>query len=190
MGAYPNVNKVLKILYIDSQKMRLEDMSKWKFLSIMTPPSSWKGGDSPDTVSVEEFPSTKLKSESLYAIRGVSQKDTNTQAEYLGGAEGEPADINVTKSMIDEKYPENFLDKPLIVRRATGNLIVLEDDSVWSLAAPMIHQNDLDQMNDWHKGQVVIISRTTGKGRDIRVYSVTNEETGVILLGEFKGWER
>ena len=27
MGAYPNVNKVLKILYIDSQKMRLEDIA-------------------------------------------------------------------------------------------------------------------------------------------------------------------
>ena len=47
----------------------------------------------------------------------------------------------------------------------------------------MIHQNDLDQMNDWHKGQVVIISRTTGKGRDIRVYgSILNVEHKKLIL--------
>ena len=163
MGKYPNVNKILKILYIDSQKMRLEDESKWRFLKTMKPPSSWKGGDDPDSVRVEEMGS--FKSDVLYAIHGVSKKDTNTQAEYLGGAKGEASDVNVTKSMTDTEYPATHLDKEWEIRKATDNIIVLDDGSVWKLIAAFTVNLNTRKINDWQQGHSVTVSRDPGKAK-------------------------
>jgi hypothetical protein len=189
MGGYPNVNKILKITYIDPTKMRLEDESKWKFLPSMPPPSSWKGGDSPDQVRVEELDG-KFKSDSLYAIRGVSKKGTDTQAQYLGGAKGGASDINVTKSMSDTEYPAAYLGKELEIKKATKNIIVLEDQSVWKLTAALTLTLNRRAINDWQPQQYVTISRDPGKSTDIRTYKVKNEKTGVTLIGTFEGWER
>lgn len=184
MGKYSNVGKILKITYIDSQKMRLQDESKWRFLKDMRPPSVWKVGD---TVKPDTLPS--FKSDSMFAIYGVSQKDTNTQAEYLGGAKGESTDINVTKSMTDREYPANNMDRSWRVKKAAGNIVVLEDGSVWKLTAALSLNMNSRALSNWQEGHYATVSRTIGKSHDIRNYQVKNNDTGVTLIGTFEGWE-
>ncbi len=198
MGKYPNVNKTLEIIYIDRQKMRLSDDSKWQFLPTMPPPSSWKArseDNDGDKVRPEEM--TSFKSDNLCAIIGVSKKDTNTQAMYLGGAQGEVSDINVTKSMTDTEYPANHLEKEWKIRKATDNLIVLEDDSTWELTAKLTLVPIRRPIEDWQpeKHYVKIYktgskNRTVDKSLEIQTYEVKNMQTGVALRGTFEGWEK
>lgn len=192
MGKYPNVNKILKITHIDSKSMSLSDDSKWQFLPTMSPPSSWKAGDQ---VKPQEM--TSFKSEVLYAIIGVTKKDTNTQAQYIGGAKGEATDINVTKSMTDTEYPEDHLEREWKIRKAAGNLIVLEDDSVWELTAQLSFLQNPRVASNWQPEEhYVTVYRTGSKSKPIgkafgmRNYEVRNVQTGVALVGIFKGWER
>ena len=192
MGKYPNVNKILKITQIDSKNMSLSDDSKWQFLPTMSPPASWKVGDQ---IRPEEMAS--FKSEVLYAIIGVTNKDTNTQAQYIGGARGEASDINVTKSMTDTEYPESHLEKEWKIRKAAGNLIVLEDDSVWELTAQLSFPQNRHAVDNWQPEEhYAMIYRTGSKSKPIgksfamRNYEVRNVQTGVALVGIFKGWER
>lgn len=190
MDGYPNINKKLEILFIDSQKMRLADESKWQFLPTMSPPTSWKGrnGDNEgDLVVVEEMRS--FQSKNLYAIHGVSKKDTNTQAMYLGGAKGESSDVNVTKSMTDTEYPSTHLGRDWEIKQATGNIIVLADDSVWKLTAALTTNLNTRAINNWQPGHTASVSLAPGKATDIRTYSVKNNDTGVALTGTFEGWE-
>jgi len=189
MGKYPNANRTWEIIYIDRQKMRLSDESKWQFLPTMSPPSLWKardGNNEGDKVRPEDL----LSSDVLYGIVGVSKKGTNTQAMYLGGAKGEASDINVTKSMTDTEYPASHLERAWKIKKAAGNLIVLEDDSVWKLTAillPTVHPRGV---SNWEEGQYATISRDPVKNIGIRAYKVKNQDTGVSLTGTFEGWER
>lgn len=197
MGKYSNVNRTWEIIYIDKQKMRLSDGSKWQF-PMTSPPSSWKARDGDvegDKVRPEEMAS--FKSENLYAIFGVSKKETNTEAMYLGGAEGKSTDINVTKSMTDTEYPESHLEREWKIRKAAGNLIVLEDDSVWELTGQLSFLQNPRAASNWQPEEhYAIIYRTGSKSRPIgksfamRNYEVKNVQTGVALVGIFKGWER
>lgn len=179
MGKYPNVGKILEIVHIDKEKMRLSDESKWQFLPTMTPPAVWKVGDQ---VRPEELGG--FKSEVLYRITGITKKGTDTQAYYLGGAKGESTDINVTKSLTDTEYPEAYLGKPWKIKEATDNIIVLEETSVWKLSAAAILDVNPRKIQGWQAGQYVTISKS-GK-----LYQVKNENVGGILSGTFEGWER
>jgi hypothetical protein len=182
----PTLNTRLKIKEYSSPKMILEDGSLFDFSPL--PPSGWFSGD---TVTVADRGSvnTRIKRPSAYTVTNIS-RDQKFDGTCLKGADNQSPSADVNKSMTDTVYPENHLEKSWGIRKAKSSLIVLDDDSIWSLSAPLVHQNNSDQMNDWHKGQSACVSRTVGKGRDIRTYSVTNEETGVVLIGEFAGWER
>lgn len=185
MGKYPNVNRIWKITYIDSKKMSLEDESQWQFLPTMSPPSSWKVGD---RVKPEQMGS--FKSDVLYAIMGVTKKDTSTQAQYLGGAKGESSDINVSKSITDREYPASNMDRSWRIKKAAGNIIVLEDDSVWKLTAALSLGMNSRALSNWQEGHNATVSRSIGKSHDIRNYQVKNDDTGITLIGTFEGWER
>ena len=182
----PTLNKRLKIKEYTSPKMLLEDGSLFDFSPL--PPSGWDAGDTV-TVAGRGSLNTRIKRPSAYTVTNIS-REQKFDGTCLKGADNQSPSDSVTKSMTDTVYPENHLDRSWEVRKAKDSLIVLEDDSIWSLSAPLIHQNNLEQMSDWRKGQSVCVSRTVGKGKEIRTYSVTNEETGVVLIGEFKGWEK
>ncbi len=198
MGKYPNVNKTLEIIYIDRQKMRLSDDSKWQFLPTMPPPSSWKArSEENDGDKVRPEDMTSFKSDNLCAIIGISKKDTNTQAMYLGGTKGEESDINVTKSMTDTEYPASHLEKEWKIRKAADNLIVLEDDSIWQLTAKLSLLSTRRPIEGWlpEEHSVTIYktgskSRTVDKSLEIQTYEVTNVQTGLALRGTFEGWEK
>ncbi len=182
----PTLNIRLKIKEYVSPKMLLEDGSLFDFSPL--PPSGWFSGD---TVTVADRGSlnTRIKRPSAYTVTNIS-REQKFDGTCLKGADNQDPSADVNKSMIDTVYPESHLEKHWGIREATDGRIVLEDDSFWELSPPMIHQYDSDQLNNWNNKQSVSIIRTTGNNKKIRTYSITNEESGVILLGEFKGWKR
>ncbi len=182
----PTLNKRLKIKEYASPKMLLEDGSLFDFSPL--PPSGWDAGDTV-TVAGRGSLNTRIKRPSAYTVTNIS-REQKFDGTCLKGSDNQDPSANVNKSMTDTVYPESHLEKYWGIREVTGSKIVLEDDSIWELSTPMIHQYDSEQLNNWNDKQSVSIIRTTGNNKKIRTYSVTNEETGVILLGEFKGWEK
>lgn len=152
MDEYPNVNRLkkpLKIQSIDSQKMMLDDNSKWQFLDATPPPSTWQVDDEIVIEKTGRFPSN-------YRVINKSRGKQDRPAVYLGGCISEEEIIKINKSLGgSKKYPSERLDRYWRIKKLLEDACIeLEDGSVWQLT-------DLANKNigEWEMGQNIRLSK-------------------------------
>ena len=163
----------LHIKSIDPQKMVLDDDSEWQPLPSLEFSSSWKIGD--------EIVSEK-KGERFSLWRLIN----NTRKQETGAVPiNAPGDISKSlgKSGSEEEYTN--LDKEIKIKKASGELIWLKDDSKWQMYNPTPWDPGL-----WEVGGAVIVTQRAKKSMESKLYQMENVETRKSLMAIFLGYER
>ena len=166
----------MKIKYIDSKKMILEDDSEWEFLGANPPPASWKVGDDVDTEKRGE----KLKKD--IAINHSRDDQERTVAYIKGGISKK------YKTGEEDTYPDEWLDRDWKIRDLYQDSCIIVADqspngSIWQL-------KNYSSRNEgkWSPGQRVRISK--GNARFVS-YQIENFDINrPPFIASFMGWAK
>ena len=182
MGAYSNYGEEHKIIYIDKQKMKLDDSSNWQFLERTDPPpASWEIGD---VMVMNPRKIGAIQSEVAHSGTNKSKGNKTIEAAYMGGCVSEKKEVKLKSLKENETYPENMLGEWLRIRKIwEGDRISLEDESVWQLT----NLTNKKGVHFW-QNQLIRVLETGSRLR--RNYNLELEkEGGPYLTGTFLGFQ-
>lgn len=165
----------MKIKYIDSKTMILDDKSEWNFLSVNPPPASWAVDDD---VEIE----TRGRGLKNNVAVNHSKDDTERTVSYSKGGISKRYETKAS-----ETYPDEWLDQDYKIRDIKeGGCIVIADHSeygsIWKISNPSITNEGA-----WAQGQRVRISKGIAK---IATYKIENFDINRPPFGaSFGGFE-
>jgi hypothetical protein len=163
----------LYIKFIDSQKMVLSDNSEWLFWPGMEPLSPWKIGDQ---ISKKE----KEGKFSIYRMINITRQKQEAGVYPVGA----PEDISKSLGPSGSEKEYTNLGVEIKIKKASDDLIWLEDDSKWQMYNPTLRDP-----GPWEVGDMVIVTRLAEKSMSKR-YQMKNLQTERSLMAVFMGYER
>ncbi len=167
------MSEMLYIKQINSEKLVLSDGSEFSDLTPYYP--SWKVDDE---VKVEE----KEGKFSRILCKVIHKK---TKQEIAAFRTQVPSNLEkrlCSNERLEEEYAN--LDKEIRIRKASGELIWLQDDSKWQMYLPA-----LGNPGSWDIGDTVIVSHGVSKSTS-KIYQMKNIQTNKELMAIFMGYER
>lgn len=166
----------MKIKYIDSKKMILEDDSEWQFLGANPPPVSWKAGDDVDI----EKRGQKIKSD---IVINRTKEDQERAIAYIKGGISKRY-----KTGEEEAYPDEWLDQDWKVKDLLedGHIVIADpspNGSIW-----LINNYSSKNEGNWAPGQRIRISK--GNARFVS-YQIENFDINrPPFVASFMGWAK
>lgn len=166
------MSELLRIKYINPKKMILDDGSEYTELTPYYP--SWKTGD---TIVIEK----KEGKFSKMLCRVINKTKNQEIAAFLTSASGD-----IKKSLALKPSEEEYvnLDTKIRIKKASGELIWLEDDSKWQMWSHLPRDP-----GPWDEGHVVIVTQRILKSMS-KKYQMKNVNTERELTAMFLGYER